>query len=141
LSCCNGYLLPADVCIQVHPDVKKFTLADKKVPATLEELEHQVISPPVVATTCLSIDQYVFFFFFFFFPITTPLTPCRASPLFSQRSFDYCIVDEASQITLPTCIGPLRFAEKFVLVGDHFQLPPLVCHIVRLDEHTETDIL
>lgn len=48
------------------------------------------------------------------------------SPLFSRRKFDYCIVDEASQITLPTCLGPLRFAEKFVLVGDHYQLPPLV---------------
>jgi len=35
-------------------------------------------------------------------------------------------VDEASQITLPTCLGPLRFADKFVLVGDHLQLPPLV---------------
>jgi DNA replication ATP-dependent helicase Dna2 len=46
--------------------------------------------------------------------------------LFSRRKFDYCIVDEASQITLPTCLGPLRFADKFVLVGDHFQLPPLV---------------
>jgi hypothetical protein len=48
------------------------------------------------------------------------------SALFSRRKFDYCIVDEASQITLPTCLGPLRFADKFVLVGDHFQLPPLV---------------
>ena len=48
------------------------------------------------------------------------------SALFSRRKFDYCIVDEASQITLPTCLGPLRFAEKFVLVGDHYQLPPLV---------------
>ena len=48
------------------------------------------------------------------------------SPVFSRRKFDYCIVDEASQITLPTCLGPLRSAEKFVLVGDHFQLPPLV---------------
>lgn len=48
------------------------------------------------------------------------------SPLFLRRTFDYCIVDEASQITLPTCLGPLRYADKFVLVGDHFQLPPLV---------------
>jgi len=47
-------------------------------------------------------------------------------PLFGKRKFDYCIVDEASQITLPTCLGPLRFADKFVLVGDHNQLPPLV---------------
>jgi DNA replication ATP-dependent helicase Dna2 len=48
------------------------------------------------------------------------------SPLFFRRRFDYCIVDEASQITLPTCLGPLRLADKFVLVGDHFQLPPIV---------------
>lgn len=51
---------------------------------------------------------------------------CPCSTLFSRRTFDVCIVDEASQITLPTCLGPLRFADKFVLVGDHFQLPPLV---------------
>lgn len=57
-------------------------------------------------------------------PSSKALTFC--SPLFSRRKFDYCIVDEASQITLPTCLGPLRFADKFVLVGDHFQLPPLV---------------
>ena len=37
-----------------------------------------------------------------------------------------CIVDEASQITLPVCLGPLRHASVFVLVGDHYQLPPLV---------------
>ena len=48
------------------------------------------------------------------------------SPLFFRRKFDYCIVDEASQITLPTCLGPLRMADTFVLVGDHFQLPPIV---------------
>jgi DNA replication ATP-dependent helicase Dna2 len=35
-------------------------------------------------------------------------------------------VDEASQITLPACLGPLRYADRFVLVGDHYQLPPLV---------------
>lgn len=62
------------------------------------------MTPPVVATTCLSVNH----------------------PLFFRRHFDYCIVDEASQITLPTCLGPLRCADKFVLVGDHFQLPPIV---------------
>lgn len=46
--------------------------------------------------------------------------------MFYRRTFDVCIVDEASQITLPGCIGPLRFAKRFVLVGDHHQLPPLV---------------
>ena len=52
-------------------------------------------------------------------------------PIFSSHSrgdgkFDYCIVDEASQITLPAVLGPLLKVDKFVLVGDHYQLPPLV---------------
>ncbi|KAH0579057.1 hypothetical protein H2248_003215 [Termitomyces sp. 'cryptogamus'] len=89
---------------KIHQDVHRFTLADQKPPTTTEQLEQQLMSPPVVATTCLSIEH----------------------GLFSRRKFDYCIVDEASQITLPTCLGPLRYAETFVLVGDHFQLPPLV---------------
>ncbi len=58
----------------------------------------------VVATTCLGVNHTIF----------------------NQRSFDYCIVDEASQITQPVCIGSLRHASIFVLVGDHYQLPPLV---------------
>lgn len=65
----------------------------------------------------------------------------RTSALFSRRKFDYCIVDEASQITLPTCLGPLRFAEKFVLVGDHFQLPPLVRAFFSINGHLLNDIV
>ena len=45
---------------------------------------------------------------------------------FYRRTFDVCIIDEASQIPLPICLGPLRHAFSFVLVGDHYQLPPLV---------------
>ena len=41
-------------------------------------------------------------------------------------SFDYAIIDEASQITVPSVVGPLLRAEKFILVGDHYQLPPLI---------------
>ena len=47
-------------------------------------------------------------------------------PIFAHRAFDVCIVDEASQIKESVCIGPLRAAALFVLVGDHHQLPPLV---------------
>ena len=46
--------------------------------------------------------------------------------LFRKRRFDYCIVDEASQISQSMCLGPLCCADVFVLVGDHYQLPPLV---------------
>jgi DNA replication ATP-dependent helicase Dna2 len=54
------------------------------------------------------------------------LIVANSSFIFNKRNFDYCIVDEASQITLPVCLGPLRYADRFVLVGDHYQLPPLV---------------
>lgn len=47
-------------------------------------------------------------------------------PLLQSLEFDVCIVDEASQITLPVILGPILHARKFVLVGDHNQLPPLV---------------
>ncbi|KAG2004575.1 DNA replication helicase dna2, variant 2 [Coprinopsis cinerea AmutBmut pab1-1] len=89
---------------KVHPDARRYTLEARPKAQTVAGLEKQWLSPPVVASTCLGVDH----------------------PIFTKRKFDYCIVDEASQITLPTCLGPLRHADKFVLVGDHFQLPPLV---------------
>ncbi|KAL4508408.1 hypothetical protein ABPG72_003712 [Tetrahymena utriculariae] len=45
----------------------------------------------------------------------------------SQKiSFDYCIVDEASQCVEPLCLGPMLICNKSILIGDHFQLQPLV---------------
>lgn len=55
-------------------------------------------------------------------------------PIFMKKRFDFCVVDEASQLTLPACIGPLRLAQTFVLVGDHYQLPPLVRSRAALKE-------
>jgi DNA replication ATP-dependent helicase Dna2 len=89
---------------KIHPDVREFATLGAEPKDSLEALEKSWMEPPVVATTCLTINH----------------------PLFSRRIFDYCIVDEASQITLPVCIGPIRMAQKFILVGDHYQLPPLV---------------
>lgn len=40
--------------------------------------------------------------------------------------FDVAIIDEASQLTVPALLGALRFAKRFILVGDEQQLPPLV---------------
>ena len=35
-------------------------------------------------------------------------------------------MDEAGQISQPASIGPLFLCRRFVLIGDHHQLPPLV---------------
>ncbi|XP_026684621.1 uncharacterized protein LOC103516415 [Diaphorina citri] len=47
-------------------------------------------------------------------------------PLLTKRTFNVCIVDEATQVLLPAVLPPLLSAEKFVLVGDPEQLSPLV---------------
>lgn len=40
--------------------------------------------------------------------------------------FDWCVMDEAGQISQPAAMGALLRANKFVLVGDDYQLPPLI---------------
>jgi hypothetical protein len=55
----------------------------------------------------------------------TALSIPRSSVLVRQ-DFDVVIIDEAGQISQPAILGALLAADKFVLVGDHHQLPPLV---------------
>uniref|UniRef100_A0A8C7B862 DNA replication ATP-dependent helicase/nuclease DNA2 n=1 Tax=Neovison vison TaxID=452646 RepID=A0A8C7B862_NEOVI len=92
---------------KVHPDIQKFTeeeICRSKSIKSLPLLEELYNSHRIVATTCMGINH----------------------PIFSRKTFDFCIVDEASQISQPVCLGPLFFSRRFVLVGDHQQLPPLV---------------
>ena len=46
--------------------------------------------------------------------------------LLGDRWFDLCVIDEACQCTEPGAWVPLLRSEKFVLAGDHQQLPPTV---------------
>ncbi|KAJ7784549.1 DNA replication factor Dna2-domain-containing protein [Mycena metata] len=43
---------------KVHPEIQQFTLAARRTPTTVEQLELQIMSPPVVATTCLSVRNH-----------------------------------------------------------------------------------
>ncbi|KAI8033726.1 hypothetical protein M5D96_013509 [Drosophila gunungcola] len=71
---------------------------------TVEELEQALAGPAIVGVTCLGAGH----------------------PMFQRRQFDYCIVDEATQVLQPTVLRPLMHCSKFVLVGDPEQLPPIV---------------
>ncbi|WP_299522114.1 IGHMBP2 family helicase [uncultured Methanobrevibacter sp.] len=44
----------------------------------------------------------------------------------SRTNFDVVIVDEASQATIPSVLIPLAKARRFILAGDHKQLPPTI---------------
>jgi DNA replication ATP-dependent helicase Dna2 len=100
----NFRILRIGATAKVHPEVQQFVDLAAVPKSTVEELKASYEESQVVATTCLGVNHNIF----------------------NRRIFDYCIVDEASQITLPVCLGPIRMARTFILVGDHYQLPPLV---------------
>ncbi|KAG6969229.1 hypothetical protein JG688_00005397 [Phytophthora aleatoria] len=95
---------------QVHPLIADFTLdrqAEREGISSVRAMEAKMVNAQLVGCTCLSVNSHV---------------------LFAKRRFDFCIVDEATQITQPIILSALRCADTFVLVGDHYQLPPLVAN-------------
>ena len=44
----------------------------------------------------------------------------------SRVKFDVAIIDEASQATIPSVLIPISKAHRFILAGDHKQLPPTI---------------
>ncbi|XP_061371204.1 DNA replication ATP-dependent helicase/nuclease JHS1 [Gastrolobium bilobum] len=87
----------------VNEEVRGHCLSATNV-RSVEDIKRRLEQVKVVAFTCLGIS----------------------SPLLANMRFDVCIMDEAGQTTLPVSLGPLTFASMFVLVGDHYQLPPIV---------------
>jgi DNA replication ATP-dependent helicase Dna2 len=91
----------------VDKDLRDLVPVDKSgsgSTASPEELEERMGQALVCAVTCLGVR----------------------SDLLANRSFDLCIVDEASQATLPQTLGPILLADSFILVGDLRQLQPVV---------------
>ena len=110
---------------RIHDDLKLFSVDEMtKDFDNAKELEKFYSEVPVVATTCLGLSH----------------------PAVQNRKFDYCILDEAGQTMMPSSLGPLFFANKFVLVGDPQQLSPVVQNLEAkqmgmdrsLFEHLET---
>ncbi|XP_034118668.1 DNA replication ATP-dependent helicase/nuclease DNA2 [Drosophila albomicans] len=90
---------------RIHPQLQEISEAHLTADChTLEELTAALQRPSIVGVTCLGAGH----------------------ALFQQRRFDYCIVDEATQVLQPTVLRALSHCSKFILVGDPEQLPPLV---------------
>ncbi|MFB6211607.1 MAG: AAA domain-containing protein [Halobacteriales archaeon] len=85
----------------VRVDMQDLRLPDRGDPESLAE---QLRTASVVAATTSS---------------------CGSRRLRTQ-SFDTAIIDEASQLTEPETLAAINRADRFVLVGDHHQLPPVV---------------
>ncbi|WP_049970110.1 AAA domain-containing protein [Haladaptatus cibarius] len=58
--------------------------------------------------------------------VVAATTATCGSRIMREQAFDVALVDEASQLTEPATLAAINLAERFVLVGDHHQLPPVV---------------
>ncbi|XBW36923.1 hypothetical protein QEN19_002502 [Hanseniaspora menglaensis] len=81
------------------------------------ELKNKYKTTNVVATTCLSVNSFM---------VKEILRIDNESEVPEYNKFDYCILDEATQVNLPISLAPLEWSKKFILVGDDNQLSPLV---------------
>ncbi|MEO8973912.1 MAG: AAA domain-containing protein [Ktedonobacteraceae bacterium] len=104
----------------VHTNVQPHLLKQLMAEQLLDESQHQHIREllrtiPVVASTTAtwSSEKYA-----------PSVRDSHTEEALFQ--FDVAIIDEASQLTIPSILGALRFARRFILVGDEKQLPPLV---------------
>jgi len=59
-------------------------------------------------------------------PVVAATTAACGSRTLREAEFDVALVDEASQLTEPDTLAAITLADRFVLVGDHRQLPPVV---------------
>ncbi|RQG91299.1 AAA family ATPase [Natrarchaeobius halalkaliphilus] len=58
--------------------------------------------------------------------VVAATTATCGSRVMKAQSFDSALVDEAAQLTEPGTFAAITLADRFVLVGDHEQLPPVV---------------
>jgi DNA replication ATP-dependent helicase Dna2 len=59
-------------------------------------------------------------------PVVAATTASCGSRTMLEQEFDVAVVDEAGQLTEPGTLAAVNLADRFVLVGDHQQLPPVV---------------
>ena len=68
--------------------------------------------------------------------VVAATTATCGSRVMREQSFDVALIDEASQLTEPGTLAAVSRADRFVLVGDHEQLPP----VVRAENDLQTSL-
>ena len=68
--------------------------------------------------------------------VVAATTATCGSRVMRECEFDVALVDEASQLTEPGTHAAINLADRFVLVGDHEQLPP----VVRAENDLQTSL-
>lgn len=93
----------------IHPDVQRFALDCRSdLTDSVSALQHYLQHVRLVACTVLAASR---------------------NQLVRSLSLDCCVMDEAGQIAQPAALGAVLAARTCVLVGDDYQLPPLVVSI------------
>jgi DNA replication ATP-dependent helicase Dna2 len=69
-------------------------------------------------------------------PVVAATTSACGAREMREQSFDVAVVDEAGQLTEPGALAAVNLADRFVLVGDHQQLPP----VVRAENDLQTSL-
>ncbi len=64
-----------------------------------------------------------------------------ASEIMENMHFDFSVVDEASQASIPSTLIPILKADRFILIGDHFQLPPVVISRDAVDKGLDNSLM
>ncbi|XP_063388913.1 DNA replication ATP-dependent helicase/nuclease DNA2 [Cydia fagiglandana] len=98
--------------------VMRLGSAARVAPSLLARCEHQL------ASKCETPDQLEQLYKSMAMVGVTCLGAAHA--MLARTTFDICIVDEATQVLQCTVLRPLFAANRFVLVGDPEQLPPVV---------------
>ena len=105
--------LLADALRRRGLDVDTYFADDMAAAAdSLDELRRRLETISIVATTAHSSLRHAAMTHF--------------ERLHDIPAFDVALIDEASQLTEPMALAPISAAHRFVLVGDHRQLPPIV---------------
>lgn len=73
--------------------------------------------------------------------VVASTTSSASSRTIRTQQFDLAIIDEAAQITMPDTFAAINRADRFILVGDQHQLPPVVRADTELDRSLFEDLI